>query len=216
VNHFTDNSYLIRFLLKSFVLLLSGFIFSIPSYSQDWKKEYFIKPGGIYIYDRALNNFTPFILLGDSLQSLSGKMGRPADRYGTTTDAFSFVDSGCNGTARSGGGYNTFEPYGLIFYSYSIIVPPEQQYGTGVLSLNQNNPNGPVESIAIYDSRFITVKGIGVGSTVNQLFECHGKPGTGWYYYNGTGWCIEYETVDGRIFFSIGQVYIGTGPAQLE
>lgn len=169
-------------------------LFSAPCLAE-WKKEYYIRPGGIYILERSTNTFTPFIKLGDVKQNALAKMNRKADLYGTTTDTFAFVD-------------NKYEPepYGLILYTYSVIVPPEQQQGVGVMSPFDNSSMNPaIKSISIYDARIRTLKGIGVGNTVKQLFDTHGNPGIDWQKYGSNGWCMEYVTKEGRIFFSVGQ-----------
>lgn len=164
-------------------------------FASEWKKEYYIRPGGIYILERSANTFTPFIKLGDSKQNALAKMSRKADLYGTTTDTFAFIDTK----------YEP-EPCGLIFYTYSVIVPPEQQQGVGVMSaFGDNGINAPIKSISIYDARIRTLKGIGAGNTVKQLFEAHGNPGIDWQKYGSNGWCMEYATKEGRIYFSVGQ-----------
>jgi hypothetical protein len=170
-------------------------IFSAQCFAGEWKKEYYIRPGGIYILERSTNTFTPFIKLGDVKQNALAKMNRKADLYGTTTDTFAFVDSK----------YEP-EPYGLILYTYSVIVPPEQQEGVGVMSPFDNSSMNPaIKSISIYDARIRTLKGIGVGNTVKQLFDAHGNPGIDWQGYGSAGWCMEYAVPEGRIYFSVGQ-----------
>ncbi|MEQ8169763.1 MAG: hypothetical protein ABRQ38_12805 [Candidatus Eremiobacterota bacterium] len=174
-----------------YVLLILS---SIPCLAE-WKKEYYIRPGGIYTLERSTNTFTAFIKLGDTKQNALAQMSRKADLYGTTIDTFAFVDSK----------YEP-EPCGLILYTYSVIVPPEQQEGVGVMSPFDNSSMNPaIKSISIYDARIRTLKGIGVGNTVKQLFDAHGNPGINWQGYGSNGWCMEYATKEGRIYFSVGQ-----------
>jgi hypothetical protein len=201
------------FILKS--IILTGLVFltisTVLSAPVQWKNEYIIKPDGIYTFDRGSNTFTPFILLGETRQKLFDKMGRSADKYGASTNTFAYV-------SKENTSCDDMEPSGLIFYTYTYIIPPELEYIPSVMTSNTlpNSASATIETIAIYDSRFRTVNGTGVGSTVKQLYGAHGKTFIDWHFYNGTGWCLEYPTQQGRIFFSIGQVYIDVGAAQLQ
>ncbi|MEQ8189805.1 MAG: hypothetical protein ABRQ39_17690 [Candidatus Eremiobacterota bacterium] len=212
-NKFKEKVVKIMF-LKSFISVIIICLVFIPSFlsaAGQWKHEYIIKPEGIYIYDRTSNTFTPFILLGETRQNVFDKMGRSADKYGASTNTFAYV-------SKEDITSDTMEPAGLIFYTFTYIIPPELEYGTKLMTSAglPNNANPTIESIGIYDSRFRTVKGTGVGTTVTELYAAHGKTTIEWHYYNGIGWCLEYPAQKGRIFFSIGQVYIDIGTAQLQ
>ncbi len=196
------------------VIIISLVCLIIPSLlsaADEWKNEYIIKDDGIYTCDRGTDTFTPFILLGDSRQNVFEKMGRAPDNYSTTASSFSYVSYEDTLSYR-------MEPFGLIFYTFTYIIPPEFEYYTriGPSTTVLDNLNVTIESIGIYDSRFRTVKGIGVGSTVKELYAAHGRTVIVWHYYDGIGWCLEYLAPKGRMFFSIGQVYLGVGWAQLQ
>lgn len=202
-----------RFFFRTVIIicLVCLIIPSLLAAPAQWKNEYIIKDDGIYIYDRGTNTFTPFILLGETRQNVFEKMGGAPDKYSTTANAFAYVSKDDN---LSG----DMEPFGLIFYTFTYIIPAGLEYYTriGPSKTILDNINVTIESIGIYDSRFKTVNGIGVGSTVKELYAAHGRTAMGWYYYDGIGWCLEYPAPKGRMFFSIGQVYPGVGAGQLQ
>ncbi|MEQ8168940.1 MAG: hypothetical protein ABRQ38_08595 [Candidatus Eremiobacterota bacterium] len=193
------------------ICLVCLIIPSLLSGADEWKNKYIIKDDGIYTCARGTDTLTPFILLGETGQNVVDKMGRPPDNYSTTARSISYVSYEDTLSSR-------MEPFGLIFYTFTYIIPPEFEYYTGIGPSKTvlDNLNVTIESIGIYDSRFRTVKGIGVGSTVKELYAAHGRTVIIWHYYDGIGWCLEYPAPKGRMFFSIGQVYIGVGWAQLQ